>query len=509
MPKLSFLAPFALLLALACGGGSYPSNPGDSNPPPPPPPVQTTIPGKFRPLKAQTATVKGSVAASTISSTVSMTTPRIYHSAVKLLNGDLMIVGGLGGNGANLTATEIFSAGGENFTFTGNMANPRVRPGVARLPNGNVVVIGGCNVNAPFPFGIDVWDGSSWSMVTCEAIDQRGSDTINLNPVAYGFPNGKILFYGGVVGFGANMRPRDPILIDTNETPWQTTVISDNPVHHRSHFASLRLQDGRIMITGGSLDSFGGDNSVIIYDPEAENFSVFQMVVGRSNHGMIQHPDGKVQIYGGVHGGGPDGNPVLETSVETFNLTTGQSVLAGNLRRGAGLMGSNLLQNGETLHGGGAGPDGKATADQVTYNYNTNVSLFTSQMVVPRLYSVSMTLNSGRVVYIGGNDGLHVLDSAEIFDSYSAIMMNTPSDTMVLSTTTPSTMQMQLISGGPVNWSCTNGVGTIDSNGLYTAPVYDSAHPSQNPTFVVITATSQSDPTNKVKVTISLTPPPQ
>lgn len=368
--------------------------------------------------------------------------------------------------------------------------NPRVLPAVASLSDGRVVILGGVansvdNTNAAV---IDVYDGS-WHKAPCTEIDQR--DSFPYTSAAWGLPDGKILYYGGKTFQGEY---RDPTIINTKTNPWTVTIASTNPTHHRSNFAHLILRDGTIMISGGG----GG---IVIFNPTTLTFTEHQMAVGRSNHGMIQHPDGKVQIYGGVTGGGPDGNPIFQTSVETYDPATGQSVVVGHLRRGLGLMGSNLLQNGETLHGGGPDANGHASTDQVTYNYNTNVSLFTSQMLQPRVYFVSMALNNGRVVYIGGTTTNLALSTAEIFDSYSAIMINTPSDTLRLG----QTMQVELISGGPVDWTCTKNTGEISASGLYTAPPPNS-DPEANPTYVVLTATSKTDTKNKVNVTIRLAP---
>lgn len=419
-----------------------------------------------------------------------MSTPRIYHSAAKLPGGDLIIVGGSsdGGGAHRLTSAEVFSAGSEGFSPHGNLTTARALPAVAVLPGGKVVVLGGADNAVADPFAIDLYEGGTWKKAPLDGIDQR--DMFPYPGAAWGLPSGKVLWYGGRALTGEY---RKPTLIDTTKTPWTIKVASEDPSHLRTNFAHLILRDGRIMISGGG----GG---IVIFDPTTEQFQSYSGG-NKMRHGMIQHPDGRVQLYGGVEGSN------FDTSVETFDPATGQTVQVGTLRQGRGLMGSNLLQNGETLHGGGPGPDGRPSDDQVTYNYNTNVSLFTSKMLRPRTYFVSMALNNGRVVYIGGTTGNAVEPSAEIFDSYSAIMLNIPSDTLQLG----KTMQVELISGGPVDWTCTKvgtkTVGTISDTGLYTAPAPvapDSG--DENPTWVVITATSKTDAANKVCITIRLTP---
>jgi hypothetical protein len=405
-----------------------------------------------------------------------------------MTNGDLFIVGGSSTIGAiPMASAEIFHLGSESFSPAGTMNLPRIKPAVCQLSDGRIVVIGGSTMVPPVST-IDVYEGGQWKVAPCTEIDQREL-SYGATPTAFGLPGGKILFYGGVSKDGT---PRQPKLIDTTKTPWKVKTLDGN--HARNNFAAIKLRDGRPCITGGG----GG---ITIFDPETETFSEYPMAVNRQYHGIIQHPDGKIQMYGGAFGN------VYETSVETFDpANPGPSQVVGNLRIGLGFMGSNLLQNGETLHGGGPDKDGYPSAVQVSYNYATNVSNFTSRMQTPRTLFSSTVTNNGRVAYIGGVSSKFgtVEASVEIFDSYSMIMINMPKDTILLG----STLQFSLVSGGPVVWSCTKNVGTISETGLYTAPTPVTPESGkEDPTFVVITATSTTNPSNTVSVTLLLEKP--
>src|SRR6266436_944739 len=62
--------------------------------------------------------------AGTWSTAGSMMTPHVRHTATRLLNGKVLIVGGIGGSSAETTA-ELFDPATGKFSATGNLNNPR------------------------------------------------------------------------------------------------------------------------------------------------------------------------------------------------------------------------------------------------------------------------------------------------------------------------------------------------------------------------------------------------
>lgn len=498
---VNLVVGLALTLSLAlvaCGGAGAE---GTTSTTPPPPVIPKTIKGIYRPNlnKTTSAPKTQGFAAATVSTTLNMTVARVNHSALKLANGNVFIVGGRPRlYGPLLSNTEFFLTEQEGFAPGPDMNVPRAFPAVCELPDGRVVVLGGSMVE---DYRIDLYDPTTgtWGVAPCQEINQQSGDVGSPGVTAFSFPNGKILLYGGRVGAESM---RNPVLIDTNPTPWTVRTLSTDQIHQRERFASLKLMDGRVLFSGGNPENLTtlpqATNSLIIYDPSTETFdTTLSMLAPRLRHGILQHPDGKVQIYGGVR---EDFNTAtFELSVETLNLQTGVSTRVGTLIQGRGEMASTRLQNGQTLHGGGWNQFGNATDTQVTYDYATNASLFTGQMAKPRTAFTSVLLNNGRVAYIGGftdSTGL-ALNTCEIFDAYSAIMLNAP-ESMKLGQTT----QISIVQGGSVSF--TASVGSFDQTGNYTAP--PAADPETDPTSVVITATSTTDPTSKVQVVILLEP---
>jgi len=80
-----------------------------------------------------------------------MTRGRVYHSAVRLPNGQVLIAGG-GNNSPNLlamTSAELFNPSTGTFTATGPMTTPRFYHTATVLPNGQVLLAGGKD-NIPY-----------------------------------------------------------------------------------------------------------------------------------------------------------------------------------------------------------------------------------------------------------------------------------------------------------------------------------------------------------------------
>src|SRR5688500_19623214 len=81
--------------------------------------------------------------AGSITTLPSMAEPRAGHTATKLLDGRVLIVGGLS-TGATGSA-ELFEPAARRFVTTGRLASPRASHTATLLPDGRVLIAGGYN----------------------------------------------------------------------------------------------------------------------------------------------------------------------------------------------------------------------------------------------------------------------------------------------------------------------------------------------------------------------------
>src|SRR4029077_16863204 len=81
----------------------------------------------------------------TWSVTGSLNTARYVHTATLLPNGKVLVAGGRGTSGGDLTSAELYDSATETWTASGSLAVARESHTATLLPNGKVLVAGGYN----------------------------------------------------------------------------------------------------------------------------------------------------------------------------------------------------------------------------------------------------------------------------------------------------------------------------------------------------------------------------
>jgi hypothetical protein len=75
-----------------------------------------------------------------------MMTPREFHTATVMPNGQVVVAGGTGQNGLNsvfLSSVEIFDPTSAQWLFAASMANARTQHTATLMPDGRLLVVGG------------------------------------------------------------------------------------------------------------------------------------------------------------------------------------------------------------------------------------------------------------------------------------------------------------------------------------------------------------------------------
>ncbi|HET9177623.1 MAG TPA: Ig-like domain repeat protein [Terriglobia bacterium] len=191
----------------------------------------------------------------------------------------------------------------------------------------------------------------------------------------------------------------------------------------RSGAASVLLQDGRLLITGGNGAS-GALATTEILDP-ANGFTAGPpMNLARSNHVAVLLQDGRVLVAGGT-----DASGRASQSAELFDAAANSWSAAGPLMVGRSGATATLLPSGQVLIAGGAG-NGAALASLELFDPSSNTfSLVAGALSSPRENHAAAMLPDGRVLITGGWDGTtlapvppatagtaNVLASTDIFD---------------------------------------------------------------------------------------------
>jgi hypothetical protein len=228
--------------------------------------------------------------------TASLNQGRQSHSAVRLLDGRVLLTGGEvwdddAGRWQQVASSEIYDPQSAQFVATGSMNHPRLFAFANLLQDGTVLISGGLTANA---------DGSISYPLTVEVFD-----------------------------------PATGIFSDTADMAG---------VHLTSTSTATTLRDGRILFTSGA--------SAEIYDPVLANFSPaggLQEI--RNYHSAHLLPDGKVLVVGGWNG-------TTTASTELFDPLTGSFALSGSMLSPRHRHGAASLGGGRILVAGGSNWDG-------------------------------------------------------------------------------------------------------------------------------------------------------
>lgn len=320
-----------------------------------------------------------------ITSAATMHAARSIHSATRLPDGSVVIIGGMVREGQFLDSAEIYDADSNQFVLTrGKLIAARGEHSATLLKNGKILVAGG-------------WGGPT-VLNSTELYDPRTqtfSATGSMHDARSGFTatllqDGRVLMVGGYDGqrFLYSAELYDPV----------TGTFTPLPMGLRdyriAHTATL-LQDGRVLISGGGTFT-EVYNTAELYDPKTNKFTpTGSSMTPRYKHAAALLPDGRVLIIGGSDSRDWDGripqievyDPVTETFANDGTLNAERFKLRDAVA---------VLTDGRILIAGGS-----ATVelyDPVTDRF----SVVNGQLDGARFYMTATALDDDRVLIAGG-----------------------------------------------------------------------------------------------------------
>lgn len=187
-------------------------------------------------------------------------------------------------------------------------------------------------------------------------------------------------------------------------TPTPSWISTGSMNFVRNSFASSILDDGSILITGGTSGDLGSNTraSSEIYDPRTGIFSITgSMNTGRFYHSSTLLSDGRVLVAGG---GGASG---VLASAELYDPSTGTWELTGEMNSPRKFHTATLLPNGKVLVTGGCNGvfcDGIASLNSSEeYDPQTGTWSYTAlPMNSARAFHTATLLQNGKVLVTGG-----------------------------------------------------------------------------------------------------------
>jgi hypothetical protein len=230
-------------------------------------------------------------ATNTTTDVAPMGTVRRDHSATRLADGRVLVVGGRSTIGllGLLATAEIYDPALNTWTAADSLAESRYDHGSVLLLDGDVFAVGGT-----FPVTVERYDTASdtWAAAASPANPVWGERSLLLN-------DGRVLATGGGTVMGTYIERYDPVA-----DSWSSGAPSIFP---RIFHAATLLGDGRVLASGGNV--YGGGNAVRseIYNPITNTWQMVDSeIFSQLQHDAVRLTDGSVISIGGKQTlGGP------------------------------------------------------------------------------------------------------------------------------------------------------------------------------------------------------------
>ncbi len=332
----------------------------------------------------------------------SMVTERAYHTATRLTDGSVLVVGGNADDGSGdarpVASVERYDPTTGTWSGAAPLATARYRHTATLLSDGTVLVAGGYTASR----GTDSTerydpDTDTWT-------DAGPMTSIRNGHTASLLPDGTVLVAGG----DNNTRQTSSAeRYDPARNAW--TATEPMAVARANHTAATLL-DGSVLVFGGFFNDFSTTASTERYNPVTGSWStVGALATARQFHAAAALPDGRVLVTGGS---GPDG--ALATS-ERYAPATRRWSRAAAMSRGRTSHTATTLRNGSVLVVGGlSGSQTVATAER--YDRSADSWSDAGAMATPRRGHTATVLADGTVLVAGGLDNrARAAASAEIY----------------------------------------------------------------------------------------------
>jgi Bacterial Ig-like domain (group 3) len=219
--------------------------------------------------------------------------------------------------------------------------------------------------------------------------------------VALVMNSGDALLFGDVTGAA-------PEIYDAAVGSFSTAAVEQRP--RRAGAAGVRLDDGRVLIVGGS-DGTGALRSASVFDPSTRAFTELEATMSEARilPTATRLLDGRVLVVGGYNEAG------VAASGDIFDPWTGVFAPVGTLTEPR-LGSAAPLLDGRVLIAGGLTANGRCSDAVDIFDPSIGSFAPAPRLAHARCDHQAVTLPDGRVLVTGGHASATPLAEAEIFD---------------------------------------------------------------------------------------------
>jgi hypothetical protein len=321
-----------------------------------------------------------------------MSVSRGGAAAVALASGDVLVTGGLSvstSGASDLSSCEIFHEATGTWSPAAPMLVPRQFHTATRLADGRVMVMGGFSIPT---------SGSAGPLAETETMDPTAGGWSAAAPLpaamylhtATLMKSGDVLVVGSDAGTGAVAA----FVYGTGGNTWSRVAA---PAQLGGLYgAAVLLNDGRVLVAGG-VTSSGAPSAPTLFDPVAQAWTATApMPAARTAAGVALLPDGNVLIAGGADATGAAMADAFIYDVSNDTWSAAGSMSAARAQATVAV----LPGGGIALAGGGASLSESQTVSGADYYFAGGWTAVASSTSAG--FAAAAPLPSGDVLIVGG-----------------------------------------------------------------------------------------------------------
>ncbi len=339
--------------------------------------------------------------------TGALSAPRADHTATRLVDGRILVAGGITPDAVGGTKTaELYDPASGRWSPTGTMVVGRVKHAAVLLRDGRVLVVGGYSDNADPAFvgaaNAELYDPARGTWRAAAAPPRPAGLA-----VATALADGRALVVAApTVGTPPDARTIDAFLYDPAADRWA----SFGPVGVGDEFPAVAaLGDGRALLLGSAGYENDGTTPAFLLDPATGAMTATRMPGARGGATLSALPDGRVLAVGGASlRRGSDGvttaTPLASTAI--FDPATGGWTEGAGLTTARSGHTATTLSDGRVLIVAAAADTGQGPATAELYDppSRTWTALGEIGITARRAFAVA-PLADGRALIVGGDAG--------------------------------------------------------------------------------------------------------
>ncbi len=323
---------------------------------------------------------------------VTLPGPRVlqYHAAVAAGDGTVLVIGGSRGENSVSDAIDRFDPAVRSFTRIGTLRTGRAGHTATRLADGRILVLGGVT-------GLQIGNVADLIDERTGAVSHGGTPLRPRNRhAAVALADGRVLVVGGwndntaeIWDPGTNTFRRVGNMLHSREWPTATLLADGRVLVAGGHSEALSYAFAEVF--DPRTEQF-----TALAAPAAPAFAA-----RRQFHAAHRLADGRVLILGGEHEDPLQERLLPLASVVQFDPAAGTLSVRGDLEAPRSVAAAVPLGDDVALFGG-LTPAQAPAASAVRYRNGAPLAL--AAMPVPRHFHTATRMGDGRILILGGDD---------------------------------------------------------------------------------------------------------